>query len=123
MNWESIFTQIILGIVGIVISAVGAYVSYWISTKIKDDKLRRVVSSFNDLVRKAVLIVYQTYVEGLKCAGKFGEEEQRIALSKALEIIKKEMTPDVENWLKETQTDLTGYIKSMIEAQIALQKK
>ncbi len=123
MNWESIFTEAVLGLVGIVITAVGTYVSYWISTKIKDDKLKRIANSLHELVRKATLEVYQTYVEALKCEDAFDAKSQRIALLRAVDIVKRDMTPEVEKWLKETQGDFTNYIESMIEAQIALLKK
>lgn len=123
MNWESILNEIIAGIVGLIISVVGTYMTYFISTKIKDEKLRKIATSLNDIVRKAVLVVYQTYVEELKDNDEFGQEEQSKALFKALDMVNQEITPEVRNWLSETQADVNKYIMSLIEAQIALAKK
>lgn len=123
MNWENIFTEAVIGIIGIVITALGTLVSYWISTKIKDEKLKNVLNSLNELVKKAVLEVYQTYVESLKANGAFDLDAQRNALQRALNIIKANMTTEVEEWLKTNVNDVETYLKSMIEAQIALLKK
>lgn len=122
MNWENIFTEAVIGIIGIVITALGTLVSYWISTKIKDEKLKNVLNSLNELVKKAVLEVYQTYVESLKANGAFNLDAQRNALQRALNIIKANMTTEVEEWLKTNVNDVETYLKSMIEAQIALLK-
>lgn len=123
MNWESILTEAILSILGIVFSALGALVTYWISKKIKDEKLKSIMASLHEVVKDATLEVYQTYVEALKDSGNFGLEAKKTALSKALDIIKVNMPQEVGEWLKTNVSDLEGYLKGMIEAQIALLKK
>jgi hypothetical protein len=123
MNWESVLTEVILSVVGIVFSALGALVTYWISKRIKDEKLKGIMNSLHELVKDATLEVYQTYVEGLKERNLFDLEAQKTALSKALAIIKGNMPQEVGEWLKTNASDLEGYLKSMIEAQIALLKK
>ena len=123
MNWESILTEVILSITGIIISGLGALVSYWISKKIKDDKIKGIMNSLHDVVKKATLEVYQTYVEELKEKDMFSAEAQKIALSRALKIIETNSTQDVKEWLKSNVSDVQGYLKSLIEAQIALLKK
>lgn len=123
MNWESILTEVILSILGIVISALGALVSYWISKKIKDDKLKGIMNSLHEVVKDATLEVYQTYVEGLKEKNMFDVEAQKTALSRALKIIETNCTEEVKEWLKSNVSDVQAYLKSMIEAQIALLKK
>lgn len=123
MNWESILTEVILSVLGIVFSALGAYVTYWISKKIKDDKLRGIMESLYKLVKDAVLEVYQTYVEALKDGCIFDKEAQKSALEKALAIIKANMPSEVDSWLKENYSDIEGYLKTLIEAQIASLKR
>jgi dsDNA-binding SOS-regulon protein len=123
VDWGSVLTQIILGVVGLVISALGTYATYFISKRIKDEKLKDIAASLNTLVNKAVLEVYQTYVEGLKNKNIFGEKEQKEALSKALAIIKNEMPKEVEEWLKENYKNADDYIKTLIESSIAVNKK
>ena len=123
MNWENILTEIILGIVGIVITTLGTLVSYWIAQKIKDDKVRKILNSINDVVKNSVLEVYQTYVEELKCKNIFDLNAQKLALAKAKELIKTNMSSEAIEWLKTNSTDIEAYIESMIETQIALLKK
>lgn len=123
MNWESILTEVILSVLGVVFTALGGLVSYWISKKIKDDKLRGIMTSLNDVVKKATLEVYQTYVEGLKEKNIFDVEAQKTALSRALKIIETNCTQEVKEWLKSNVSDVQEYLKGLIEAQIALLKK
>lgn len=123
MNWESILTEVILSVLGVVFTALGGLVSYWISKKIKDDKLRGIMTSLNDVVKKATLEVYQTYVEGLKEKDIFDVEAQKTALSRALKIIETNCTQEVKEWLKSNVSDVQEYLKGLIEAQIALLKK
>lgn len=123
MNWESILTEVILSVLGVVFTALGGLVSYWISKKIKDDKLRGIMTSLNDVVKKATLEVYQTYVETLKEKNMFDREAQKTALSRALQIIETNCTQEVKEWLKSNVSDVQEYLKGLIEAQIALLKK
>lgn len=123
INWGNILTNIILGVVGLVISALGTFATYFISKKIKDEKLKEILSSLNTLVNKAVLEVYQTYVEGLKDKDMFDEKSQKEALNKALTIIKSEMPKEVEDWLKANYKNVDDYFKTLIESTIALNKK
>ena len=123
MDWNNILTEVILSILGIIFSGLGALTTYWISKKIKDDKLRTIVNSLNEVVKNAVLEVYQTYVEELKDKNMFDEKAQKKALERCLAIIKTNMPIDVKNWLEANYDDFTAYIKGLIEAQIALLKK
>lgn len=123
MNWENILTEVILSILGIVLSGLGALATYWISKLIKNDKLKTIINSLNDIVKKATLEVYQTYVEELKEKNIFDREAQKTALSKALKIIETNLPSDVSKWLEDNFTDVREYLKGLIEAQIALLKK
>lgn len=122
MNWGEIGTQLILGIVGIVISAVGVIVTYLVNKYVKDAKLKSILSSLNNLVQNSVLEVYQTYVEALKKAGSFDAEAQKQALERCLTLIKANMPKELETWLKANYSDIESYLKSLIEAQIGFLK-
>lgn len=122
MNWSEIGTQIILGLVGLVFSGLGLYVTYLINKHIKDKDLKEIVESLHLLVRDCVLEVYQTYVESLKEQNIFNGNAQRIALDKALKLIETNMTPKIKKWLEENVGDIEAYLKGMIETQIALLK-
>ena len=122
MNWSEIGTQVILGIIGVVISGLGALITYLINKYIKDDKLKTIINSFNELVKNSVLEIYQTYVEALKKDGMFDKIAQKNAQNKCLELIKTNMSADVKKWLEENYTDIDTYLKSKIEATIGLLK-
>lgn len=122
MNWGEIGTQVILSIIGIVISAVGVIVTYLVNKYVSDAKLKSILTSLNTLVQNSVLEVYQTYVEALKKAGNFDAEAQKIALERCLALIKVNMPKELETWLKQNYSDIEGYLKSLIEAQIGYLK-
>lgn len=122
MNWGEIGTQLIIGIIGVIISGLGIVVTYLINKYVNDAKLKNLLNSLYTLVQNSVLEVYQTYVEALKKAGKFDAEAQKQALNKCLELIKVNMPKELENWLKANYSDVESYLKSLIEAQIGLLK-
>ena len=122
MNWSEIGTQVILGIIGLLISGIGALISYLINKYIKDDKLKTIINRFNELVKNSVLEIYQTYVEALKKDGMFDKVAQKNAQNKCLELIKTNMSADVKKWLEENYTDIDTFLKSSIEATIGLLK-
>lgn len=122
MNWAEIGTQIIVGIIGVLLTGLGTLITFLINKYIKNDKLKTILSSLNETVRNAVSEVYQTYVEALKKDGMFDAEKQKEALNKALEIIKTNLPTDVMNWVKENYSDIDAYFKSLIEAAIGLLK-
>ena len=123
MNWGEILTQIIVGIVGILISALGVFITYLINKYVKDNNLKTILSSLNTLVQNSVLEVHQTYVETLKKAGNFDAEAQKQALETCLKLVKVNMTLDVKTWLEANYSDIDSYLKSYIEAEIAIFKK
>lgn len=122
MNWGEIGTQLIIGVIGVIISGLGIVVTYLINKYVNDAKLKNLLSSLYTLVQNSVLEVYQTYVEALKKAGSFDAEAQKQALNKCLELIKVNMPKELENWLKANYSDVESYLKSLIEAQIGLLK-
>lgn len=122
MNWGEIGTQIILGIVGALISAFGILITYLVNKYVNDAKLKSILTSLNNLVQNSVLEVYQTYVEALKKAGSFDAEAQKLALERCLALIKANMPKDIETWLKANYSNIESYLKSLVEAQIGLLK-
>ena len=122
MNWNEIGTQLIIGIVGVIISALGVYITYLINKWIKDKDLKEIVLSLNQVVQQAVLTIYQTYVEELKCKNEFTLEAQKLALDRCLSLIKTNIPIKVKTWLEANYEDIDRYLKSLIEAQIGLLK-
>lgn len=118
MNWSEIMTELFIGIIGVLISGLGIFVTYLINKWVKNQEIKDIVSSLNDVVKKAVLETYQTYVEELKDKDIFDLEAQKIALNRALELIRVNLPSNVETWLKTNFTNFEDYLKGLIEAQI-----
>ena len=66
MDWTEILTQIIISIIGLVVSGLGALAIYYIKTKVKDEQLQALLSGAHNVVANGVDFVYQTYVSNLK---------------------------------------------------------
>ena len=122
MNWGEIGTQVILGVLGVIISSLGVIVTYLVNKYVNDAKLKNILTSLNTLVQNSVLEVYQTYVEALKKAGNFDAEAQKLALERCLTLIKANMPKDIETWLKTNYSNVESYLKSLVEAQIGFLK-
>ena len=70
----------------------------------------------------AVIYVAQTYVDELKKSGTFTEENQKIAMQKALEVAKKQLTQEALEFIEITYGDITEYLTSKLEAEVKIQK-
>lgn len=122
MDWNQIGTQIIIGIVGVIVSGLGIVFTYLINRFIKNDELKQIMNSLNQLVKSAVLEIQQIYVDELKKNGAFNYEAQKLAIEKCLNTIKANMPIKVEQWLKSNFKDIEGYLRTLIEAQVKLIK-
>ena len=122
MNWAEIGTQVITGIIGVLIAGLGTLITVLINKYVKNDKLKTILNSLNETVKNAVSEVYQTYVEALKKDGMFDAEAQKEALNKALIIIKTNLPTEALDWVKENYSDIDAYFRSLIEATIGLLK-
>ncbi len=122
INLGSILTEVILWVLGIIMTAIGGVIAVWVEKYVKDEQLKTTLASFHDLVRNSVLETYQIYVQELKDKDMFDGEAQKTALTACLDLIKANMPPRVEKWLKTNVSDIEGYLKNSIEAQIGALK-
>lgn len=122
MNWNEIGTQVIIGIVGVIISGLGIFVTYLINKWVKNDELKQIMTSLYQLVESAVLDIQQTYVDEMKKMNAFDYEAQKLAVEKSLKVIKANMPIKVETWLKSNYMDIDNYLRTLIEAQVKLLK-
>lgn len=120
--WDEIAKEFLLGVIGIVISGLGAYVTYLINKHVKNEEIKALINSLNELVKASVLETYQVYVEELKEKCIFDKEAQNIALNRCLKSIKINMPSKVETWLKSNFTNPENYLITLIEAQIGALK-
>ena len=122
INVGTILTEVILWFLGIVLTVIGGMIAVWIERYVKDEQLKTTLASFQELVRNSVLETYQVYVQELKDKDIFDAQAQKTALSACLDLIKGNMSPRVEKWLKTNVSDIEGYLKNSIEAQIGALK-
>ena len=118
MDWGSIGTQVILGIFGLVITALGTVVTMLINKYVKDEKLKNMLNSLNQLLINCVTEVQQTYVDTLKKQGKFDLDAQQQALETCLTKAKDSMTSEMWDWLVANYKDPDSYLRSRIESII-----
>lgn len=118
MDWNAIFTQIFLSIVGIILTALGGFVAAKINKHVKTEEQKEIAASFRQIVRDCVLETYQVYVEEMKDNNIFNEKAQKTALSACLEQVKANIPQRVAAWLKANGKVSDGYLVSQIEATI-----
>lgn len=118
--------QVLLNVLSVIITAVviplisflGYKLSAFLNSKIKDEKARNFLEQASNIVLVAVKSVFQTYVESLKNSGSFNKDAQSLAFSKAKEIILKELTPQLKEFITTSYGDLNDWITNQIEATI-----
>ena len=120
MDWRQILTEIIISILGIVITVVSGYIIAWINSKIKDEKIKRILNDALNIVSNGVDYVYQTYVEELKGTTLWDADAMKEASSRAMEYINANLTEEAKAFISKNGKDLAEWIKEQIE--IAIQK-
>lgn len=120
MEWQAILNEAIISIVGLVVSALGALLIKWVSSKIKNEKLNKLINDAYTIVSNGVSYVYQTYVENRKGTDLWDQDAMDIAKQQAVDYIKNHLTQDMIKCLNNSDVDLEQWIKEQIE--IAIQK-
>ena len=98
---------------------VSSFVTSWLSTKIKDKKLRSLAVQLNEIVMRAVMTITQTYVDNMKKQNAFDGEAQKTALNKCLGIISTQLTQELRDYVEENFGDIKSYLVTLIESTIA----
>ena len=120
MEWRQILTEVIISILGIVITVVSGYIIAWINSKIKDEKIKRILNDALKIVSNGVDYVYQTYVEELKGTTLWDADAMKEASNRAMEYINANLTEEAKAFISKNGKDLAEWIKEQIE--IAIQK-
>ena len=90
--------------------------------KVENATFAKYADQIAKAVSTAVIYVAQTYVDELKKSGTFTEENQKIAMQKALEVAKKQLTQEALEFIEITYGDITEYLTSKLEAEVKIQK-
>ena len=109
-----------------IIGTIGTGLATWLTAllvdflnqKIKDKKIARWSTDLFQIVMSAVQTVFQEFVDTMKKNGKFDEAAQKEAKEKAYNIIINQLTPELQNYIKENFGDMKDYIMNQIEAMV-----
>ncbi len=129
MDFVNVLEQIFEMVVYPVLGTVGIYLTYLISLKvnelklkIKNEKAAKYLDMLNITINDAVLATTQTYVESLKEQGKFDIEAQKVAFKQTYDAVMSVITADATEYLTAIIGDLETYVTNRIEADVILNK-
>lgn len=118
MNWQTLVIEIVAAILSAVGAWVLAKVKTLISTKISNEKWRKLADAATSIVSSVVRATYQTYVEGIKGTDAWTKDAQKEALQRALDAAKAQMSAEVKSYIEQNFGDIDEWLTSQIEATI-----
>ena len=118
MDWSNIATQIILGIVGALITGLGTVITLLINKYVKNKETAAMLSNISEIVMKCVQETYQTYVQELKDKDIFDAEAQKTALNNCISNIKSLLTTEMSDYLSKNYADVEKFLKTLVESAI-----
>lgn len=121
--WEQIGTELILGLIGLIISGLGILITHLINKYVKNDTVRGYLNELREIVFDVVQEVQQTYVNDLKEKGFFNKEAQQHACEMALHIIENSLSKELKAWLEKTYPDAQEFLITLIESTVFAMKK
>lgn len=110
MNWNDLLNIVI----SLSIATITTVIVPFVISKIKNEKIKKILSILNEKVAEAVKEVYQTYVEQLKTENKFDKEAQKTALLTAKKKIESSLSEEIKKYIEENKVDLESLIESTI---------
>lgn len=122
IDWGVIGTQVILYIVGALLSVLSGLAIYWVNKKVKNEKVKDILLGACGIVSDGVDFVYQTYVQGLKGTDFWDEDAMKEANAKAVEYITKNLSKEAIDYIKANGKDVSEWAKEQIEIAIKKSK-
>lgn len=129
MTLELLFQIFELCIVPLLAVLTG-YLIQWIRAKTAEateknqkDIFDKYITMLGETVAKCVSATNQTYVDALKKAGSFDAEAQKHAFDMTLSAVMGVLGQDAIEYLTAIYGDLTGYLTTLIEAEVKAQKE
>ena len=106
------------------------YLVQWIRAKTAEateknqkDVFDKYIAMLGETIAKCVSATNQTYVDALKKAGSFDAEAQKHAFEMTLTAVMNVLGKDAIEYLTAVYGDLTGYLTTLIEAEVKAQKE
>lgn len=118
MDWNTILSDIIISVVGLVSTGLFALVAWLIRKYVKDKGMADALVELTALAKKAVLLVSQTYVDAIKKGGVWNEETKAKAKELALETLMSDLTPELLSYVQGKTEDVKAWLGDLIESQV-----
>lgn len=118
MNWEDLLTYIIQTLCGLVITVGIPLLFTLLRKKVKDEKLARLLTRVENIVKQTVILINQTYVDALKEEGLFDKEAQKAAFDMCKEKVLAMLNDEAIVAIAETFGDYEEWIRTLIEAYV-----
>ena len=114
--------EIILSALSVFLTGIATYLSVlfttWISSKIKNEKLKRLADELAKLITDEVLYTQQVFVDELKNKDIFDKKAQEEALQVTIRRIENKLSDDMKEYIKTQSPLITDYLKEKVEATI-----
>ena len=119
MSWTDILIAVISGIFTLATTAISIYGSYFLSQKVKNNKIRDIMFSVqSDIVLPCVLEIQQTIVDNLKKEGRFDAEAQKQALELCMQRCLTLISDEAKDIIMDNFGDLEAYLTTLIESSV-----
>ena len=118
MDWKDLLIYIIQTLCGLVITVGIPFLFSLLRKKIKDEKLARLLSRVENIVKQTVILINQTYVDALKEEGLFDKEAQKAAFEMCMEKVLTMLNDEAIVAIAETFGDYEEWLRTLIEAYV-----
>ena len=118
MTIQELLHYLIYIVLTVSIPVLTKYFTDWLKEKTKENKFAEI----GEIVANVVEETNQTYVDELKKAGEFTKEAQVTALNKSLTKAINLLSDDLKKLIIEYSGDLEGYLTTLIESYIKINK-
>ena len=118
MDWKDLLIYVIQTLCGLVITVGIPFLFTLLRKKIKDEKLARVISRVENIVKQTVILINQTYVDALKEEGLFDKEAQKAAFEMCKDKVLAMLNDEAIVAIAETFGDYEEWIRTLIEAYV-----
>lgn len=111
--WE-ILAYVVTSVLGLVFSALGMFLTYYLKKKLGNEKLADMALELNDIVKNAVLYFSQTAVSTAKKNGTWNDDVAKQVKADCLAYIQNQLTSDMKSYVEKNGKDISALIESAI---------
>lgn len=123
MGWTEVLIKLVEVVFYAVVSVGIPLLFSFIRKYVSNVQVAKLLDGSEDIVKKCVAMVNQTFVDSLKKEGTFDLEAQKKAFEMAREEILKMLSFDTQALIMDQLGDIDDWLKVQIEAAVASEKK